>query len=196
MTTKKTIKYIDNEKFYEAMCNFIEDCNQAEADGKELPRVPEYVGECFILLARNIARAPNFSRYPFIQDMQSDAVLNCIKYIRNFKPTRVDPETGKTIKNKPFSYFSQYVFNTFKQSIKTEKNSLYSRYKEVQAFQITEQLAGQPDALPPWIKDVSNKFIERHEESLEREKERKKANRSKSKSSNSISNFFEDDTPK
>ncbi len=188
---KKTKYYINNDQFYEALVDFLQKCDEADANGVEIPRVPEFIGECFLLLAKNIAKAPNWSRYPFIEDMQMDAALNCLKYIRNFKPTRIDAETGKIVKSRPFSYFTQYVHNTYKQTIKEEKKNLYKRYKTYQSFQIEVQLSGEVGACPPEQNEISNKYIEHYEESIEREKQRKRENRSKN--TNSISNFFEDD---
>lgn len=188
---KKTVYYIDNDKFYDVLVDFLEKCNIAEEKGEEIPRVPEFIGECFLLLANNIAKAPNWSRYPFIQDMKSDAVLNCLKYIRNFKPTRICSETGKTIKNKPFSYFTQYVHNTYKQTIKEEKKNLYKRYKEYQSFQVQAQLSGELGACPPELNEISNVYIDSYEDSMEKEKQRKREKRNRT--TGTLSSFFEDE---
>lgn len=193
MTTKKPVYYIDNNQFYDVLVEFLRECDEAEARGEELPRVPEFIGECFMLLATNIARAPNWSRYPFIQDMKSDAVLNCIKYIRNFKPTRICMETGKVIKNRPFSYFTAYVHNSYKQTVKEEKKNLYKRYKEYQAFQVEVQLSDEGWACPEELNEISNAYIENYEESLEREKERKRDTRRKRNTMHSMQDFFEDE---
>ncbi|MGI9569351.1 MAG: hypothetical protein ACR2PH_06355 [Desulfobulbia bacterium] len=176
--------YIDNVKFYDELVIFLDACKKAEAAGEELPRVPEYVGECFMLLARNMGKAPNFSRYPFLQDMQSDAVINCVKYVRNFDPS---PDRGKN----PFAYFSQYVKNAFLQRIRLEKKSLYTRYKEYQSFCVSEQLEGLEGYGPPELNEISNSFIRHFEDQLEREKIKKKLNRAKQ--SNTLSKYFEDE---
>lgn len=181
---RKPRQYINNEHFYECLVGYLDECNEAELKGEQIPRIPEYIGECFILLAKNVGKAPNYSRYTYLEEMQSDAIINCVKYVRNFNPA-----FGKN----PFAYFTQYVNNTFKQRIRIEKKKMYTRYKEYQSFQVSEQLeyvTGGNYAGGPELNEISNEFIRQFERSMVEEKEKKRINRIKS--TNSIGNYFED----
>ena len=195
--TKKKNHYIDDNEFWEAMNEYITACKEAEANDEDYPPIPEFVGKCFMLLADNVAKAPNFSRYMFLEEMKSDAIINCVKYLRNFKPYYKDKATGKMKKAKPFAYFSQYVINTFKQRIKLEKTNLYIRYKELEAFDIEQQLTGRlpssrvVDNIAADIRERSGTFIQNFEDAMEREKERKKEKRAQS--TNALEQFFEDE---
>jgi hypothetical protein len=189
---RKKRNYIDDNKFWQVMNEYIQDCNEAESKGEELPRIPEFVGECFLLLAKNVCNKYNFYGYQFREDMMGDAVINCCKYIRNFKPWFRDKKTGELRKAKPFAYFTQYIHNSFIFRIKEEKKKLYTRYKTYEHFQITEQLAGQTSALPESHNEIINNYISTFEEGMEAEKERKKAARSKL-NEDVICQFYHDD---
>lgn len=81
---KNTNNYIDNKKFYDAMVIYkaeVEEYKRQQAEygvpNIEKPRVTSYIGECLLLIAKNLGKAGNFSSYTYIGDMQSDAIENC-----------------------------------------------------------------------------------------------------------------------
>ena len=47
-TKKKSVHYVDNAKFLEAMKEWKEQCKDAEEAGDEKPRISIYIGECFL----------------------------------------------------------------------------------------------------------------------------------------------------
>lgn len=115
--------YVNNEKFLEQMKAFRQNVIEARADGKERPRVPEYIGECIFKIASHLARKPNFANYTFKDDMISDGVENCLLYIDNF-----DPEKSSN----PFAYFTQIIYYAFLRRIQKEKKQLYVKYKSME----------------------------------------------------------------
>ena len=50
-TKKKSVHYVDNAKFLEAMKEWKDQCKDAEASGDEKPRISNYIGECFLKIA-------------------------------------------------------------------------------------------------------------------------------------------------
>ena len=50
-TKKKSIHYVDNAKFLEAMKEWKDQCRDAEETGDEKPRISNYIGECFLKIA-------------------------------------------------------------------------------------------------------------------------------------------------
>lgn len=119
--TKKN--YVNNADFYQALMDYQQKCNEAKALGKELPIVPNYIGECIMQIATRLASRGNFSGYSFKEDMIMDGVENSLKYILNFN--------GEKYKN-PFAYFTQVIWNSFIGRIGSEKKQLYVTFKSSQ----------------------------------------------------------------
>jgi len=105
---KKT-HYISNKDMYKAFV----DWNNARAVDPATP-LPEYIGECFCHIAKNLGRKPNFNGYTYLDDMIGDAVLLCVRYARSFNPEK---------SQNPFSYFTSMIYHEFIAKIKKEKKS-------------------------------------------------------------------------
>jgi len=179
---RKPVNYIDNEEMYSALVKFNKECDTAEAAGKKLPRIPEYLGYCFIQIADNFAVLPSFSRYPFIDEMKSEGIMNCVKYIRTF-----DVNRGKAC----FSYFTQTIRNAFINRIELEKDLLVGKYKNYQDLQIMESVNGDEGIAGPELNEISNAFIRNHGEKKEARKAR--ARELARQKQPSVANFFEDE---
>jgi len=65
----KPSHYINNAEFHAALTKYAEERKEALAAGKESPRIPEYVGECFLKIAAGLAQKHNFRNYSYIRDM-------------------------------------------------------------------------------------------------------------------------------
>ena len=122
-TKKKSIHYVDNAKFLEAMKEWKDKCKDAEETGEEPPRISNYIGECFLKIANGLSYRPNFINYTYRQEMISDGIENCLQYIHNF-----DPEKSKN----PFSYFTQIIYYAFLRRIEKEKKQSYVKYKAME----------------------------------------------------------------
>lgn len=129
--------YIDNEKFLNEMIAHRKNVKKAVRLKEPKPRLPEYVGECFMKIAENLSHKPNFLSYSFRDEMISDAIENCVMYADNF-----DPEKSSN----PFAYFTQIVYYAFLRRIQREKKQLYVKYKSTEMVGVTdefEQLEGE-----------------------------------------------------
>ena len=93
---------------------------KAIEDNKIKPRVPEYVGECILLIAQRLSTKYQFCNYQYREDMVADGVENCLLYIDNFNPEKSE---------NPFSYFTQIIYYAFLRRIQNEKKHLYLKYK-------------------------------------------------------------------
>ena len=111
MTEKPSNYYIDAEKMSAEIVKHNEAVIKAKEEGREPPRVPHYIGECFYLLAENIALKPNYSGYSDIEDMKQEACINCVRYIHNY-------QEGK---GTAYTYFSRAVENAFINRIRINK---------------------------------------------------------------------------
>lgn len=81
-------------------------------------RPSERLGEIFVDLVDNYATKPNFSGYPYLEEMKSRAIFFLIKYSKNFNPEK---------SNNAFAYCTQIVKNAFIQVIKKEKKHLETK---------------------------------------------------------------------
>ncbi len=112
MAKKDTEYYVNNKEFLEAIVVFRTKMLAAKEADTELPRIPRYIGDCFLKIATHLSYKPNFVNYTFREDMISDGVENCVQYINNF-----DPEKSKN----PFAYFTQIIYYAFLRRIQKEK---------------------------------------------------------------------------
>jgi hypothetical protein len=112
MSKKNTEYYVNNKDFLEAITVFKNKVREAEEQDKTRPRIPHYIGDCFLKIATHLSYKPNFVNYTFREDMISDGVENCVQYINNF-----DPEKSKN----PFAYFTQIIYYAFLRRIQKEK---------------------------------------------------------------------------
>ncbi len=175
---RKAQNYVDPKKLLEDMILykksikvFEKETKEARKNGNPLPekpRVSEYVGKCILDIAERLSRKPQFSAYPFRDDMVGYGIENVLTYIDNFNPfpkksvsfwtDKVNHDTGKKytkkeslekIKSKkpanPFAYFTQIIYWAFLRKIAYEKKQLVIKYKMIQNspfFQDLSQQAG------------------------------------------------------
>lgn len=98
--------YIENKEMYQALKEYLEQCNQAEQQGLPQPVIPRYIGEAFIQIANGLARNRRFSKIPNsnLSDMISEAIASCVVKIRNFDYNKYQ---------NPFAYFTQICWFSF-----------------------------------------------------------------------------------
>jgi hypothetical protein len=112
---KKKEHYVNNKEFLAAIIDYRHDVAIAKTKGKSKPRVPEYIGSCFLKIATHLSYRPNFVNYMFKEDMICDGIENCLQYIDNFNPEK---------SQNPFAYFTQIIYFAFLRRIQREKKQL------------------------------------------------------------------------
>lgn len=120
MTKRTTEYYVNNKEFLEALIVYKSKIKKAEAEGKPKPRIPNYIGDCFLKIATHLSYKPNFVNYTFRDDMISDGIENCVQYINNFDPDK---------SYNPFAYFTQIIYYAFLRRIQKEKKQLEIKNK-------------------------------------------------------------------
>ena len=123
MAKKKSVHYVDNKMFLQAMKDWKEQCKEAEEMGEEIPRISNYIGECFLKIANGLSYRPNFINYTYRQEMISDGIENCLQYVKNF-----NPEKSKN----PFAYFTQIIYYAFLRRIQAEKKQVHIKNKTIE----------------------------------------------------------------
>lgn len=104
--------YVDNKRFYAEIKAYREEYDRAKAEGREAPRINNYLGECVLKIATGLAMKHNFRNYSYIDLMIGAGVETCIKNLHVF-----DPEKSEN----PFSYFTQACYYAFIHVITKEK---------------------------------------------------------------------------
>jgi hypothetical protein len=115
--------YVNNKEFLKAFIVYNAAYKEAKEQGKEPPKIPDYIGECFIKIAEKFSNHKSFIGYPYKDEMISDAIENCVQYAYDF-----DPNRGTN----PFAYFTTVVWHAFVRRINKENKNKYIIYKSHQ----------------------------------------------------------------
>ena len=172
MKPAKKTPYVDNKKFHQEILTYRFKIEEYKAAGKnDLPRMPEYIGECIYKIANKLAMKPCFSGYSFKEEMISDGIENSILYFKDY-----DPIKGQN----PFAYFTQIIYYAFLRRINKEEKNRYIMYKN---FQETITLAHGSNLLvdsddnpllSAAVYDNINVFMGKFEMKEEKKKEKRK----------------------
>lgn len=132
----KANHYIDNQQFLAALLEHRERVQAAKEAGGEPPQISNYLGECFIKIARHLSYKSNFINYSYKDEMISDAIENCLAVVNNF-----DPAKSKN----PFAYFTQITFYAFVRRIQKEKKQLQTKYRYIDQLDLSDIMTQDPD---------------------------------------------------
>lgn len=126
--------YVDNKQLYKCIVEYRESVLAAREQDLPRPRIPNYVGECILMIANRLSTKPNFINYSYREEMVSDGVENCICYIDNFDPVKSD---------NPFAYFTQIIYYAFLRRILKEKKQTYIKHKTLENSMLLNELFEQ-----------------------------------------------------
>ena len=96
--------YVNNPDFLEALIQYKILVNAAKEIEGERPQVSNYIGECILKIANHLSYKSNFINYSYKDEMISDGIENCLRYVDNFDPTK---------SHNPFAYFTQIIYFAF-----------------------------------------------------------------------------------
>lgn len=131
--------YVDKAKFYQALVDRHNQIQQLRANGDEsTPKISDYIGDCIQKICSNLARKYTFSGYHFRDDMVSDAIVHCLRYVDSFDITK---------SANPFSYFTQAAYYQFLAKIESEKQYSYVKAKSLMNSAIYDELSEHGDII-------------------------------------------------
>jgi DNA-directed RNA polymerase specialized sigma24 family protein len=87
---------------------------------KDEGKMSEDLGKMLLMISTHYSTKSNFSGYTWKQDMISESVFTCVKYLKNFKPEK---------STNAFAYVTQIIKNSFKLYITDQKK--HSKIKDV-----------------------------------------------------------------
>ena len=132
--SKNKAHYINNKEFSLAVVDYVGEKNKAEAKGKPVPKVTDYIARSFIRIAEGLSHRPNFVRYTYREEMVMDAVENCLRAIGNYN-LETATRTGKP---NAFSYFTQICYFAFIRRITKEKKQQDIKFRFIEKMGIEE----------------------------------------------------------
>lgn len=127
MAKRASIHYVNNADFSQAVVEYVKVVEDARKNNKEIPKVPDYVAQCFLRIAEGLSHKSNFIRYTYREEMVMDAVENCLKAISNYN-LEAATRTGKP---NAFAYFTQISWYAFLRRIAREKKQQEIKLKYI-----------------------------------------------------------------
>lgn len=127
MAKRASIHYVNNADFSQAVVDYVTIVDTAKKNKTEIPKVPDYVAQCFLRIAEGLSHKSNFIRYTYREEMVMDAVENCLKAINNYN-LEAATRTGKP---NAFAYFTQISWYAFLRRIAREKKQQEIKMKYI-----------------------------------------------------------------
>ena len=132
---KNANNYIDNERLMAELIKYKKAVRKAKREKTEKPQLTNYIAECILLVAKNLALASNFRNYSYIDEMMDDGIENCLKYIDNFDPKKT---------NSPFAYLTTIMYYAFVRRILVEKKQQKIKEAALENFIVFGESEGVP----------------------------------------------------
>jgi hypothetical protein len=184
---RESTHYIDNERFLKELVIHKKAVKKAKGEGIKPPGVTDYIGQCFLDIANNLAKKPNFANYTYKDEMVSDSVENCIMYATNF-----DPKKSRN----PFAFFTQIIYYAFLRRIQKEKKQLFIKMKCFEQNDPTGRFRNWMEGEHSKYEDGSQSpfvdFIQSEPSEQMKPTKKKKRKKSKPVDKNDLNEVFED----
>ena len=164
MAKRKSIHYVNNADFSQAVVDYVTVLNEARKQEQTLPIVPDYIAQCFLRIAEGLSHKSNFVRYTYREEMVMDAVENCLKAIENYN-LEAATRSGKP---NAFSYFTQISWYAFLRRIAKEKKQQDIKAKYITQSGIEEFIASTDDNA---AKVVAQRFVDTLRDRIDKVKE-------------------------
>lgn len=163
---KKSIHYVNNKDFSEAVVEYCTKLEEAKKLNKELPVVPDYIATCFLKIAEGLSHKSNFIRYTYREEMVMDAVENCLRAIENYN---VEAATRSGNPN-AFAYFTQISWFAFLRRIAKEKKQQDVKLKYLSQSGIEQYIiSGVSD---PAAESAIQSFLDQLKDRIDQVKEK------------------------
>ena len=110
--------YLDNDQFLQSLIRYRLALDAWRSHLRKHPRsrrpkppLPDDIALTVMTIARRLATRADFAQHPFVDELVSDAVYACVRYIDRFDPAR---------SSNPFGYFTFTCRNAFLRRIRKE----------------------------------------------------------------------------
>lgn len=133
--------YVNNKQFSQSVAEFVREIKkagfdkkkhrnleEAEKQGLSMPRIPPYIGQCFLRIAEGLSHKPNFSRYSYREEMVGDGIENCVKAVVGYD----DAAATRSGSPNAFAYFTQICYYAFLRRIAKEKKQQDIKHRYIE----------------------------------------------------------------
>lgn len=165
-TKRESIHYVNNREFSQAVVDYCIQVSEAKSRGEPIPKVPNYIGECFLKIAEGLSHKSNFIRYTYREEMVMDAVENCLRAIENYN---VEAATRTGAPN-AFAYFTQISWYAFLRRIMKEKKQQEVKMKYLSQSGLEDYIVSGD--LDPASKQAVQSFIDTLKDRIDKVKEK------------------------
>ena len=62
-TKRKSIHYVNNADFSQAVVDYVRTVNEAKDNNKKIHKVTNYIAQCFLRISEGLSHKSNFIRY-------------------------------------------------------------------------------------------------------------------------------------
>lgn len=126
-------------------------------DFKNTGKMSEKLGKMLLTISSQYSTKSSFSGYTWREDMISESVFTCIKYIKNFNPEK---------STNAFAYVTQIIKNSFKLYITDQKKHIKIKdvcYKGYEQYQEENKMTYQSNKSLDYenILFLSNETVEK-----------------------------------
>lgn len=166
MEKRKSIHYVNNREFSQAVVDYCILVEEAKKKKEQLPIVPDYIASCFLKIAEGLSHKANFIRYTYREEMVMDAVENCLKAIENYD---IEAATRTGAPN-AFAYFTQISWYAFLRRIAKEKKQQDVKLRYLSQSGIEQYITG--DLADPEAVNVINNFLGQLKDRIDKVKEK------------------------
>ena len=161
--------YIDKVVVSEQLKNYSDRFKENEKLDIPAPIVPDDLAVSLLKMANKVGYKYRFRDYTYVDEMISDAIIICLKYMHRF-----DSKFGNT----GFNYLTTLIHNAFFNRINIERKQQYIRSKEfvgcyeqnISSFVADHAVGNDPSEV---YKD-SISFVTKYEQQMEEAKLKKK----------------------
>ena len=166
MAKRKSIHYVNNKEFSQAVVEYVKTVQEAKAKEEQLPIVPDYIAQCFLKIAEGLSHKSNFIRYTYREEMVMDAVENCLKAIENYN---IEAATRSGNPN-AFAYFTQISWYAFLRRIAKEKKQQDVKLKYLSQSGIEQYILSDLDDTA--ANNAVQLFVDQLKDRIDKVKER------------------------
>lgn len=125
--------YVNNKELSVAVAEYVKDANSFKEAGKEPLQITDYIAKSILKISNGLSRSPNFTNYPYREDMVMDGVIDCIKGIHNYDISKITRGGAPNA----FGYFTQICYYAFLRRIAKEKKQLDVKIKLIDSGSIS-----------------------------------------------------------
>ena len=158
--------YVNNKLFSQSVVDYVNSVKEAEAEGREPPKVTDYIADCFMKISTGLSHKSNFIRYTYKEEMIMDAVENCLKAIHNYN---IEAAT-RTGNPNAFAYFTQICYYAFIRRITKEKKQQDIKFKFIEQCGIEDFVHQDDNGVHDYqISEIA--YVDQLKERIERVKD-------------------------